>query len=304
MDNFKQFLKKGESEYPIMPEPTHGAHSVPEDDMPIIPDVNHGNHAVEEDAHEYPQTTATRNWADKHDNDHLGSNVEEVHNNLMKHDTLLHNPHFDHLYDYTSQSYHTNNALIAKAKGQTYGAFNPDNFDKSWDHKKQSYVKNSKTKITRLVNKEKKEHNDHVKGIDAGLEHNQPLSHDLHVYHGTQKFNPDALASQHPQRKIKSAAFLSTSIDKDRAMKFAGTHLSTQKGPINYNYDRKEDDPGRHLLHIHLKPGQKGAYMGDNSRHELEKEFLIPRNTTLKVHPEPTVLHNGTKVWHAHVVKR
>jgi hypothetical protein len=64
------------------------------------------------------------------------------------------------------------------------------------------------------------------------------------------------------------------------------------------------------VLHIHLKKGQRGLYVGEHSAVGNEHEYLLPRHTTLKVHPTPTILPPGSHfsnmepihVWHAHVV--
>jgi hypothetical protein len=79
-----------------------------------------------------------------------------------------------------------------------------------------------------------------------------------------------------------------------------------------------------HVLKIHLKPDDKGVYLGSNSSFDNEKEMLLPRKTVLKIHKTPEVYHDhephkewdndkqdyvktGTTkkkvfIWHAHVV--
>jgi hypothetical protein len=125
------------------------------------------------------------------------------------------------------------------------------------------------------------EHHD-VAALDKAV--HQPLKQDVHVHSGV-RFNPGRLARNHPEGHIHLPAYTSTSLDRQVANQFS--------------------DSG-HILHIHLKAGDKARYVGADSHYPHEKEVLLPRHTTIKVHPEPDVVQGegGTKVhvWHAHVV--
>jgi len=290
MKNFKDYMVANEFDgIPLMPIPTHGKHSIPsdseeDDKIPMIPDMVHGKHSFkEENEHNFPPVTKSAAWSShsNNENSHLGNNVEEVHQKLdMPREKFESTPSYDHVHNYTCSSNTLNRNLIKKAKGMD--PFKSEKWEDSGVRRNRRYLKQV--------------HNEKVKDIDEALKHHT-LDHDLHVYHGTDAFNPDELAKQHPQRKIKSAAYMSTSIDKEKAMGFAG------KEPGNAEpYQSAHSDS--HILHVHLKKGQHGMYLGSHSNFEKEKEFLLPRNTTMKVHPEPTVMDNGVKVWHAHVVGR
>jgi hypothetical protein len=121
-----------------------------------------------------------------------------------------------------------------------------------------------------------------VAALDKAVSH--PLKRDVHVYSGV-RFNPGQVASRHPEGHIHLPAYTSTSLDRGVANQFA--------------------DSG-HILHVHLKAGDKARYLGADSHYTHEKEVLLPRHTTLKVHPEPTKVKeeggNTVHVWHAHVV--
>lgn len=125
----------------------------------------------------------------------------------------------------------------------------------------------------------------------------RPLRHDLHVYSGVE-FHPGEEAAKDPERKLHLPAYTSTSTNKSVAFGFTKGHAD------------KDGNMHNHVLHIHLKPGQKGNYFGERAALGNEYEFLLPRNTTLKIHPEPSVLPEGahhanphpTFIWHAHVV--
>lgn len=117
------------------------------------------------------------------------------------------------------------------------------------------------------------------------------IHHDLHVYHGTNEFNPGHEASKHPQRKIQLPGYTSTTLHKKTAEQFSGTGHDKRNGKS-------------HIIHIHLKKGQKGAYIGHNTKwDDNEYEHLLPRNTVLKIKKKPTILKDNTHVWHATVSK-
>lgn len=137
----------------------------------------------------------------------------------------------------------------------------------------------------------------HVPSLDKAVNHHE-LKHDLHVYSGV-GFHPGEKAAKDPDNKLFLPAYTSTSIHKGTAVTFA----DAQEGHTHPYIHR----PAKHILHIHLKKGQKGLYVGDHSTHDHEYEFLLPRNTTLRVHPKPSVVENTyggeqIHVWHAHVV--
>jgi hypothetical protein len=120
--------------------------------------------------------------------------------------------------------------------------------------------------------------------LDKAL--NKPLSHPLHVMSGV-RFHPGEIAAQHPDSLVHLPAYTSTSIHPKIAHEFS-----------EYRAE------GMHHLHIHMQPGDKGAYVAhhaDTSEHE--HEFVLPRATTLKVNPKPDIHEDadGTKqhIWHA-----
>lgn len=74
---------------------------------------------------------------------------------------------------------------------------------------------------------------------------------------------------------------------------------------------RRDTDSGLadgHLLHIQLKKGHHAVSLASKSTYGDERERLLPRNTKLKVHPEPDTQTDtdGRKihVWSAHVVSQ
>jgi|GEM_PF-5352194 len=127
-----------------------------------------------------------------------------------------------------------------------------------------------------------------IKGLDKAISKNK-INHDMHVYSGI-SFNPKE--EMNSEGKVHVPGYLSTSISKKIAEHFA---------------DKNElDDGSKHILHIHLKKGQKGTYVGKNSSYD-EYEFLMPRGHILKINKTPDV-HFSNKgkfhVWHAEIVKK
>lgn len=132
------------------------------------------------------------------------------------------------------------------------------------------------------------EHGFDVDHVDAAVNRNT-LSHDLHVYHGAH-FDASKEAAKHPEGHVHLPAYTSTTTDKKVARGFSNA---------NGSYEH-------HILHLHLKAGQKGAYVGkekDNYNSD-QREFVLPRNSTIKVHGSEQVSHQGRTytIHHATVV--
>jgi hypothetical protein len=106
--------------------------------------------------------------------------------------------------------------------------------------------------------------------------------HNLEVFHGA-GFDPSEYAKGHPEGLVKFPTYLSTSLDKHMALGFA-----------------KERATGYpHILHIHVPEGHPGFHIGRHGNYSDEREFLLPRNTVMKIHPQPTVFRDGnTDIMH------
>lgn len=255
MKRFREFTKKKSADPTlILFDPIHGAHAAVGDKPTVVfAQPVHGKHSKLKE-----ETVKTADWLSTHDNDHLGKDHNEVHNklNMSKDKFKAHEGH-EGVYNYTVGSHHINGELIHQAKHSDSSLF---------DHKPDY----------------KDTVHGHIKNIDKALSKSH-LEHDVHVYHGTDKWHPGHEAAKNKDNKVKLPAYTSTSIHKDIAHGFI-----------------EEPHKNGHVLHIHMKKGQKAMYVGSNSEHD-EKEMLLPRNTTLKIHPHPTKLGDGTHVWHAHV---
>jgi len=247
--------------------PTHGKHA--QEKPPIITaEPVHGKHAIKEDNDAY------YDWNYHNDNSHLGKDTQDVHNKINLSTNQFKKKHgstsVEHLHNYSAFSQDTNRHLIHKAVGGKSPFENNLGLDPV---KRESNAK------------------DMVHGVDHALK-NSKLDHDLHVYHGTNTWHPGEESAKHSEGIVHLPTYLSTSISKSVGVDYTHPHT-------------KLENKGHHILHIHLKKGQHGAYLGNNSCFDGEHEFLMPRDTKLKIHPEPTKLKydgNDLHVWHAHVV--
>ena len=163
------------------------------------------------------------------------------------------------------------------------------------DHPSYGAVKD----YTRTSHKINQYHLDNAEGIDTSNDSRLPeykkqtehldailkehkLPYNIHLYHGA-GFNPGKEAAKHPEGLIRMPSYLSTSHNKVVAKSFAGGSIV---------------DNAEHILHIHAKKGQHGLYIGNRVIGD-EHETLLPRNQVLKVHPKPTILSDGTRIWHS-----
>ena len=275
MKSFKKFysgIKNVIEPILITAIPMHGKHSELQETVPIVTaEPMHGKHSLKEDTDGYDKKYY--DWASKNDNEHLGKGTLDVHDKINKSKGDFYAHHGtdlgEHLYNYSVFSGDANKVLIHDAKNEKVP------FDKGFGDPA------AREKHARNL----------IDGVDSALSKSK-IDHDLHVYHGTNAWHPGEESSKHPEGHVRVPSFLSTSISKSSA--------------INFTRPRsKLKNKGLHILHIHLKPGQHGVYLGDNSDHTDEHEFLMPRNTKLKIHPNPDILKYDNKdlhIWHAHPV--
>ena len=264
MKKFKEYIKKSVDK---------------KDPILITAEPVHGSHAKKRKTKKTPRVVKEESkvtmskWLMQHDNHHLGPSHIDVDKKLHDHHWDEHGDYFKKaMHAYTEDSNEINKYLIAHASGKKI----TDNKYDRMDHE----------------TREK-----HVKNLDAHLNNpHNALKHDLHVYHGTTSWNPGHEAAKHPEGHIRIPTYVSTSIHKHVAHNF-GTK-------DDYGEGDEMTESRRHVLHVHLKEGDPGKYIGNNTSVDRnEHEFLLPRNKVYKVHPKPTKLSDGTHVWHAEMLK-
>jgi len=96
-----------------------------------------------------------------------------------------------------------------------------------------------------------------------------PIGRELHVYSGT-KTNFGELAKKSKDGILHSHAHLSVTHVPQAALNFAHDNLSL----------RPEED--RNMIHIHMKPKDKGVHVSKISEYPDEHETIIPSGTKLK----------------------
>ena len=135
----------------------------------------------------------------------------------------------------------------------------------------------------------------HLRNMDAIT--NQSLAHPLHVYSGI-NFNPAERMKN--KEFLHLPAFTSTSHDKTTAAEFAIERASRSEIP----------NQAAHVLHVHLKEGDRAGYISHKSEMIGEYETVLPRNTVLRINPMPTTTSHSdyetgkqrrVYVWHATV---
>jgi hypothetical protein len=264
-------------------------------------------------------------------NKHIGQTHDEVHQKLDLHSTDFEKKHGEKgteaLHRYSSASRDINTYLIHKHINHPgedgYGTSLMGPIESGLANKYKKHLKENPWVTPHdLYDDPHHEHwhqmqnkyhaikdiEENVKRLDKAL--NKPVGHELTVFHGTKNWHPGQEAAKHPEGHIMLPAYTSTSIKQQTAAGFASPiHTSKTRG---------------HVLKIHLKPDDKGVYLGSNSSFDNEKEMLLPRKTVLKIHKTPEVYHDhepheewdndkqdyvktGTTkkkvfIWHAHVV--
>lgn len=116
----------------------------------------------------------------------------------------------------------------------------------------------------------------HLPTIDQAL--SKPLNRHMNVYSG---LNFDATKNADKNGLIHFPSYTSTTIDPVIAPHFA-----------------QPQDNIKHILQIHLKPNDKGAYISNPGVYGDEREFLLPRNTTLKITHRHSDQDNSNHVIH------
>lgn len=141
------------------------------------------------------------------------------------------------------------------------------------------------------------QHDNNVTHIDSALKKHK-LAEPLTTYSGTH-FDVGKEAAKTPSREIHLPAYTSSSIKPSIARGFA-----QEQKPDEKNQKKKVS----HIIRFHLPKGHHGLYLGTRSNFSNEHEFLLPRNTRVKigehpeVHPHPYDMNHEIHVWDAHPV--
>jgi len=137
------------------------------------------------------------------------------------------------------------------------------------------------------------------------------LQHPLTTFSGV-KWHPGIQAAKHPSNRLFLPAYTSSSISPAQASRFTMNFQKDKEEPYRFDDSTNLYGPDRHLIRFNLQAGQQGQYLGDNSEFPNEKEFLLPRKTSLQLNPNPTIIPYKSNIndkvgrlhiWDAHDVK-
>lgn len=117
------------------------------------------------------------------------------------------------------------------------------------------------------------EHN--MKTMDEAL-HVHAAPHDLVTYSGMGEDHGHTVATND---RVHHPAYLSSSLNPTLALGFAG-------------HQTHGWDTVSHMMKIHVPAGHPGAYVEHLTRNRNEHEFILPRNTTLRIdHSKRELVH-------------
>ncbi len=123
--------------------------------------------------------------------------------------------------------------------------------------------------------------------------------HKIVVYSGTRH---DPREHMNENKIVNHPAYVSTSLDKDRAQSFSEK---------NKTIDGENETIHQHILKIHVPKKSDGMYVEHNFGLRGEKEFILPRNTKLRhiktetkegVHEDYSDYKSHTHLHHMEVV--
>ena len=294
MKTFKKFVddkKNKNNEVPSLMN-MHGEHSrPPEDNVPSLMNM-HGGHARKPDkkTHKEEWDTKKAEWtgdaAKQGANHSLISHAEHAayHQDQMDKNA---NPHIgpeahdvqaelEARHDMSKLQHHEKEALGKYSSSSFY--LNRDLHDARAEGRGPS-----------------PEHQEQTEHLDSALK-KQTLPYPLTVHHGAYA-DIGKEAAKTSSREVHIPSYTSTSIKPSIANRFSNLHV-----------DPETNKSVTHVLRIHLPKGHHGMYLGTRSQFTNEHEFLMPRNTRLKIgeHPEihPHRHDKDTQVhiWDAHPV--
>lgn len=263
MKKFKDFIEEGRGIKSVHADPTHGKHSQKKDGgiVSVHADPTHGKHSqvksnqktlkfTKEDS-DQPRKSK-QEWFGEHDNSHLGSDHEEVHEKMNPSvDQWNAQKHKEHLYNYSSASSELNHDLIRRDKG----------------HKGESM------------------YDEHTNGLDQHLAQTSlPHSH-MYVYHGTHSWNPAEELQKTKNNTLHIPTYLSTSVSKRTAGSFAGSKYSEEgKGRHIIRIKVQKGQKGQYLGTHSAYPEEKEFLMPRGQKLKFHPEPTVVHDHDGPVH--------------------
>lgn len=208
--------------------------------------------------------THINHWINHNENEHLGHNSEEVSKTLA---------------DHVKKHVDLNKKQVTRIN---------------------DYTRNSRILNAALIkaHKNKTDLFDHHKKVTHELDSitGKPIGHESHLYSGL-SFNPSKMKNENGH--VHLPAYMSLTHDKNTAHKFARKAYEDA-----FTAKERREAHDQHILHLHMKKNNKGLHVSHLSQYNKEHETVLPRNTKIKIHHEPTVYHDGDRkvhIWHAKI---
>lgn len=149
-------------------------------------------------------------------------------------------------------------------------------------------------------------------GIDKVL-NKSSIKHDTHVYTGVTRspakefsstkavLNKDGNVLLHLPTYTSTTTHASTAREFSKAIPAMSKEEQKKHTPANIGATVPEKDV-KHIIKIHLPKGTKAGSVRDQAEYEDEQEVLLHRGHNIEIHKHPTVLKDGTHIWHAKVI--
>jgi hypothetical protein len=284
MKTFKNFVKDKENKVPAVLIMQGGHSRRPKDDKVPAQLIKQGEHSKPPKGVKEEWDTKKGEWKTT-DPDHNHDMAAKYHYNRMDNSANHHIGSDVGEVQSELETRHDMNHLSDAEKNRVH-----EYSDSSWHLNRELYNAHKEGR------RHDPEHDNSVTHIDSALKRHK-LPYPLKTFSGTH-FDVGEEAAKTPSREIHLPAYTSTSIKPSVARGFA--------------QDTKERTPAgkkiQHILRFHLPKGHHGLYLGTRSNFTNEHEFLLPRNTRIKVgehpeiHPHPYDRNTEIHVWDAHPV--
>jgi hypothetical protein len=294
MKTFKKFVKdKKEKETVPSLMNMHGGHSRdPKDNVPSLMNM-HGGHARKPDKKLKKEEWDTKKGEWTGDAAKQGAN-----NSTLKHADYA-SEHQDKMDDHANPHIGSNTHEVQSELETRHdmSKLEPNERAALGHYSSSSFYLNRDLHDARAEGRgPSPEHKEQTEHLDSALK-KQKLPYPLTVHHGSYA-DIGKEAAKTSSREVHIPSYTSTSIKPSVATRFANLHHDPQTGKSV-----------THVLRIHLPKGHHGIYLGTRSSFSNEHEFLMPRNTRLRIAEHPEIHpHRHDKdtqvhVWDAHPVE-
>lgn len=142
----------------------------------------------------------------------------------------------------------------------------------------------NRTTPPEIISGKEQRDSDHITGHHLNvldhLTHRNLLSHDTSLISGL-GWSPKHQMKKYGTNRLHLPAYTSTSLDAHTAMSFSKENFGKNRWP-------KGEDTHHHHIIFHMPKDSPAAWISGAKGHDMhEREFLLPRKTTIDLHPVP-----------------